>query len=196
MESTLNEQLLKEMEAHSVCWEIIPASVQNLLQTVSQSYGQFEQMHQALEHSMEVSAQELEANSQQLASQAQLQRTNKELEEFVYVASHDLREPLRSIKSFSQILSMKLDKELDQDSLEMFRFITEGVKRMESLLNDLLEFAKIGNQDQQLSYIDLNEVLNVVLKNLSVRIEENEAQIIADHLPTIKASPTRMQQLL
>ncbi len=174
----------------------IPDEMQELLKAVSLSYDHFERDRKLLERSMDISSEELKANYQKLAAQADLQRVNKELEEFVYIASHDLKEPLRSIKSFAQILSMKLEDELSQENKEFFGFITDGVKRMEILLNDLLEFARIGENKQQSEYVDLNHTLQIVLQSLQVRIEENNAQIISDTLPVVKAIPTRMQQLL
>lgn len=192
----VNKLLEQQIKDNYGSIEAIPEAFKGLFVEISKSYDNFEQNHQSLEKSIDNCAGKLKTNDEKIGAQAELQRVNKELQEFVYIASHDLKEPLRSIKSFAQILNMKLAKTLEADHLEFFQFITDGVKRMETLLDDLLEFAKIGENDQQLEYVNLNNALETVRKNLRVRIEENEATIISDSLPTIKAAPTRMQQLL
>jgi signal transduction histidine kinase len=127
--------------------------------------------------------------------QEKLTASNQELKTFAYVASHDLKEPLRMIIMYTQLLERKLKASLDSNSQEYMFYITDGVKRMQQLLDNLLEYSLVGRNQHNAEFIDLNDKLEKVKQNLTVRIQETNAYINISYLPTIKASRTEMTQL-
>ncbi|MDY6833816.1 MAG: AAA family ATPase [Chloroflexota bacterium] len=135
---------------------------------------------------------ELEASNQKLAS------SNQELENFVYVASHDLREPLRKISAFGEILTESLEGRLDEDDSENLGFMIDGANRMEKMVEALLEYSRISTKAVPYKEVDLNEVV-VDLEDLELAtmIKDNNATvIIPEKLPTVWADDTQMHRLL
>jgi two-component system, chemotaxis family, sensor kinase Cph1 len=124
-----------------------------------------------------------------------LEASNQELEQFAYVSSHDLREPLRMITSFLQLLEKRYKGRLDEDADEFITFAVEGAKRMDAMINDLLEYSKIGNQERDFNYINCEKILEIVLMNLKTLIEEHEVIITHEALPDIYANDQLMIQL-
>jgi PAS domain S-box-containing protein len=124
-----------------------------------------------------------------------LMRSNKELEQFAYVASHDLQEPLRMVSSFTQLLSKRYKDKLDQDANEYIQYAVEGAIRMQTLINDLLEYSRIGTKGKKISAVDMQSVLKQALDNLSLKINEKNADITIDDLPVISADGGQMIQL-
>lgn len=124
-----------------------------------------------------------------------LTQSNSDLRQFAYVASHDLREPVRTIRSYLQLLQKRLGKDLTEKGKEYIDFAIDGALRMDRLLRELLLYSRIGRENLPYESIDLNEVIDSVKDNLYQQIEENEAIILVDHLPMIKAQPVRMIQL-
>jgi PAS domain S-box-containing protein len=120
---------------------------------------------------------------------------NKELERFAYVASHDLQEPLRMISSFSQLLEKRYKDKLDEDADEFIEYIVDGAKRMQKLINDLLIYSRVGRGDEPFIPIDTNVVLKNVIKNLKQSIDDTNAEITHDILPTVIANESEMIQL-
>lgn len=134
--------------------------------------------------------------SDQIASQnKELLRVNEDLKQFAYVASHDLKEPIRMIGSFTQIIHKKTKNLLDPKDHQYFDFINGGVNRMNELLDGLLKYATIGNHDLNFEEIDLNEIMMVCLANLHVRIGETEADISYGKLPVINSNKSLVIQL-
>jgi light-regulated signal transduction histidine kinase (bacteriophytochrome) len=125
----------------------------------------------------------------------ELERSNKELEQFAYVTSHDLKEPLRMISSFTQLLEKRYRGNLDQDADEFIEYIVDGVNRMHQLLDDLLEYSRITRGPQKYVRVDLEEVLDECYNNLKVAIHESNAVIDSDPLPVVVANRTQMIQL-
>jgi signal transduction histidine kinase len=125
----------------------------------------------------------------------QLMATNQELQTFAHVASHDLKEPLRMIKMYTQIIEKKLKPLLDSHTTEYMFFITDGVKRMQQLLDNLLVYSLMGKNMENVKEISMNDMLKKVLQDLTVLIEETDATINYKKLPKIVASPTDMTQL-
>jgi light-regulated signal transduction histidine kinase (bacteriophytochrome) len=123
-------------------------------------------------------------------------RSNRDLESFAYVASHDLQEPLRMVSSFMQLLSMKYEKQLDKDAHEYIGFAVEGAKRMYDLLNGLLTYSRVTSRGAEFTKVDMNKVLESVMKNLKLIINEKKAVIKPDDLPVILADENQMVQLL
>jgi len=125
----------------------------------------------------------------------QLLRANEELRQFAYVASHDLKEPLRMIGSYAQLLSRRIEDKLDENEKVFFQYITDGVSRMNKLLDALLQYATIGKSDEDLEIIPLQKSVEVALVHLKVRIEETGASIDVGDLPEARVYPSQMVQL-
>ena len=115
----------------------------------------------------------------------ELTRSNSELEHFAYVASHDLREPLRMITSFLQLLERRYDDKLDEDAHEFIGFAVDGAKRLNNMINDLLEYSQVTSKDREFTRVDAQQILDETLMNLKVPIDENNAIISHDSLPII-----------
>lgn len=124
-----------------------------------------------------------------------LARSNKELEQFAYIASHDLQEPLRMVASFTQLLEKRYKGKLDGDADEYIKFAVDGASRMQRLINDLLTYSRIGTRGKPFEPCDCQFVLGQVIVNLKTMIDENNALITNDDLPTIMADETQMIQL-
>ncbi|MFC5955660.1 ATP-binding protein [Streptomyces pratens] len=129
------------------------------------------------------------------AQTADLQRSNAELEQFAYVASHDLQEPLRKVSSFTQLLQRRYGGQLDSRADQYIDFAVDGANRMQTLINDLLDFSRVGRLHNSHQSVDLDKVLERTLSELSVGIEEAGAEITRDPLPALVADPTQMGML-
>lgn len=114
-----------------------------------------------------------------------LAESNKELEQFAYITSHDLREPLRMITSFLQLLERKYKDELDQDAKDYIGFAVDGAKRLDAMTNDLLLYSKISRGKRNITSVNFENALKLAEMNLKVQIEESDATIIHDPLPTL-----------
>lgn len=125
----------------------------------------------------------------------ELTQTNQELEHFAYVASHDLQEPLRTITSFIQILDRRYRDKLDDEGLQFMGFIVDGAKRMQSLIHDLLQYSRINRHNTSYEKIDLNEILHTVSGVLKEKIEENNALVMAEHLPEVYGNRIQLTQV-
>lgn len=125
---------------------------------------------------------------------AQLEQKNQELEEFAYVASHDLKEPLRKIVAFGDLLN-NAKASLDQKTISYIDRMQHSAHRMMSLIEDLLSFSRIGKEDQALELTDLNKVVDRVIQDLEPAIHDKHAVINKEELPTIMARPVQMEQL-
>ena len=126
---------------------------------------------------------------------ADLARSNAELEQFAYVASHDLQEPLRMVVSYLQLVDGRYREKLDADAREFIGFAVDGAKRMQALINDLLAYSRIGTQGQAFQPTDCEAVLQMAMRNLEVAIRESGAQIAHDPLPTVMGDATQLVQL-
>jgi light-regulated signal transduction histidine kinase (bacteriophytochrome) len=136
-----------------------------------------------------------ELNEKLLAQTTELQRSNEELEQFAYVASHDLQEPLRTIGSYCQLLQRRYKGKLDADADEFISFAVEGAKRMQVLINDLLKYSRVGTRGKAFEPADCNVVFNDVLANLRQAIDEGGAVVTSDPLPTIPGDMVQLGQL-
>jgi hypothetical protein len=125
----------------------------------------------------------------------ELERSNRELEEFAYVASHDLQEPLRIISSYLQLLNRRYADQLDEDGQRYIHYTVDAADRMRELIQDLLAYSRVGTQGQPFRLTDFETVLQEVLVNLQLAIEENSAVITYDPLPTVMADASQLRQL-
>jgi PAS domain S-box-containing protein len=125
----------------------------------------------------------------------ELARSNEDLEQFAYVASHDLQEPLRTVTSYVQLLARRYQGKLDSDADEFIGFAADGAIRMWKLINDLLAYSRVGTQGKELSPIDSEAVLAQSIDDLKVAIEENGALVTHDPLPMVMADRPQLGQL-
>ena len=124
-----------------------------------------------------------------------LHRSNAELEQFAYVASHDLQEPLRMVSSYMQLLSKRYQGRLDEDADEFIGFAVDGAKRMQNLINDLLTYSRVGTRGKPLVPTSCEEAIEEAQSNLQIAIEESNATITHETLPQIDGDPTQLVQL-
>ena len=121
------------------------------------------------------------------AHTTELQRSNTELEQFAYVASHDLQEPLRKVASFSQLLQRRYAGKLDARADQYIEFAVDGAKRMQALINDLLAYSRVGRSDREPALVSSDVALTQARANLAEQIEETGATIETGHLPLVLA---------
>ncbi|MFF0274611.1 ATP-binding protein [Streptomyces sp. NPDC094447] len=129
------------------------------------------------------------------AQAADLHRSNAELEQFAYVASHDLQEPLRKVSSFTQLLQRRYGGKLDERADQYIDYAVDGANRMQVLINDLLDFSRVGRVHRELESVDLEAVHERTLSSLSVSIEETGATVTHDPLPSLTADSTQLGML-
>lgn len=140
--------------------------------------------------------QKIMERTRQLEEQtAELARSNAELAQFAYVASHDLQEPLRMISNYLQLLERRYGKQLDQEAHEFIAVAVDGATRMQQLIRDLLAYSRLGTRQELRQQVDFQRILAQVQDNLQVAIQESGALVTADPLPTLTADPTQMGQL-
>ena len=128
-------------------------------------------------------------------TQAALLRSNAELEQLAYVASHDMQEPLRMVASYLQLVAQRYKGQLDADADEFIGFAVDGAKRMQALINDLLAYSRVGTRARPFEPTDCNKVMQTALANLGVAIAESGAQITHDELPTVMGDSSQLVQL-
>jgi PAS domain S-box-containing protein len=124
-----------------------------------------------------------------------LARSNAELQQFAYVASHDLQEPLRMVTSYLELLKRRYAGQLDEKADQFIGFAVDGAARMQTLINDLLAYSRVGTHDQPLEPADCQRTLDNVLRNLQMTIADSQARITHDPLPQVQVDPTQLAQL-
>ena len=146
-------------------------------------------LNEGLEKRVAERTSELDRQSRALA------RSNAELEQFAYVASHDLREPLRKIAGFVELLSMRWRGKFDAESDEHIGFVLDGVKRMQALISGLLEYSRLDAEPRELEMVDAGVVVDRALQNLGVLVQESGADVKLGPLPQVKGDPLLLLQL-
>jgi PAS domain S-box-containing protein len=129
------------------------------------------------------------------AAYDELARSNSELQQFAYVASHDLQEPLRMIGSYTQLLERRYGDKLDADAREFMGFVVDGATRMKQLIEDLLAYSRVGTRGKELRPVQAQAALERALVNLRASIESADAQVTHDALPEVSADDTQLTQL-
>ncbi len=124
-----------------------------------------------------------------------LRRSNEELEQFAYVASHDLQEPLRMVSSYCQLLQKRYKDKLDGDAIEFINYAVDGAVRMQRLISDLLSYSRVQRKGKEPEDVNAKSVLQTTLNSLKPAIEESHASITFDELPIVKADPIQLGQL-
>lgn len=139
---------------------------------------------------------ELTARNRELERlQRNLTRSNRSLEEFAYVASHDLQEPLRTISSYIQLIQRNMEGKLDPDTLEFMGYVVDGSKRMRDMINDLLMYSRVNTRGEPFTPIDLTAVLKEAVGNCGTAIRETGAVVTNDPLPTGTVAHSQFVQL-
>jgi PAS domain S-box-containing protein len=127
---------------------------------------------------------------------AVLKQSNEDLEQFAYIASHDLQEPLRTIHGFTQLLAERYQDQLDPQAKEFIEFVTDGAERMQTVIQDLLKYSRAQSKTLQFQPVDAERVLQELLQLLTHTIEETEASITHGPLPTVRTDPGHFRHLL
>ena len=125
----------------------------------------------------------------------ELARSNADLEQFAYVASHDLQEPLRMVTSYVQILEEDYDGQLDADAHRYIGYAVDGATRMRHLIEDLLEYSRVSSQKEPLEWTDCNDVVKGVLGDLNSVLEDSGALVTYEDLPTVRGDASKLGQL-
>jgi light-regulated signal transduction histidine kinase (bacteriophytochrome) len=192
-----NKLLLKQIQKKFGNAEDVPPEVVELLNTVSHTYDFYERERQLIERSMDLSSQELiEANSK-LEEQAQkLKRSNEELREFAFAVSHDLREPLRTIASYIQLVELRLKDHVNSETKEFMDFAVSGVKRLQNMLEGMLKYAQVEEGQKDFNRQDLNIILDMALDNLQDSVTSTNADIkVESEMPQVNGNRIQLIQL-
>jgi PAS domain S-box-containing protein len=136
---------------------------------------------------------ELEDNLNKMVSE--LERSNYELEQFAYIISHDLQEPLRTVTSFTQLLEMRYKGKLDKNADEFIGYIVDGSSRMRQMIQDLLEFSRVTTKGGEFTPINTEKLLKQTLSSIKTVIDENKAEITYDSLPIVIADDKQIQRV-
>lgn len=141
-------------------------------------------------------SQRIEDERQLRAYSRKLEQSNRELQDFAYVASHDLQEPLRKVQAFGDRLSRKYGDKLGEEGNDYIRRMRDASKRMQTLINDLLTFSRVTTKAQPFQHVDISTIANEVVSDLEVRIDETQGRVEIGELPSIDADPVQMRQLM
>jgi signal transduction histidine kinase len=178
--------------SHEVSMQDAPAEIRLLAEQVERMrlriVAEFAMAEQARDDAQRARAV-VEEQAQDLA------RSNTELEQFAYVASHDLQEPLRKVASFCQLLERRYKGQLDERGDQYIEYAVDGAKRMQQLINDLLAFSRVGRIASDFTPVDLGAALAQAQRQLATMLEETGATVTSDDLPTINGASTLLVQL-
>ncbi len=141
-------------------------------------------------------AQKSEASKEILREYtARLERSNQDLQDFAFIASHDLMEPLRKVQAFGDRLKSKYDEKLPEEATDWINRMQNAAFRMQTMLNDLLTYSRVSTRAQPYVMVDLNEIVEQVIADLEVRIEKTHGAVKCDPLPSVEADATQLNQL-
>ena len=187
-ERQLTEELQYSNEELQSTTEELQSSNEELKSTNEELQSTTEELHSTNEE-----LQQQKDDLRELVDK--LEVSNRELEQFAYVASHDLQEPLRMVASFTQLLQRRYKGKLDEEADEYIGFVIEGAHRMKDLIDDLLVFSRLNTQAKEFELFDMETALKGVLSYLKPYIDEHHAQITHDFLPNILGDSSQIQQL-
>ncbi|MBD2439732.1 GAF domain-containing protein [Nostoc sp. FACHB-110] len=160
-------------------------------------WNQFEtQLLLQLANQIGIALSQAQLLEQQTRNVQELARSNSELEQFAYVASHDLQEPLRMVTSYLQLLERKYSNQLDETADQFINYAVDGARRMQNLINDLLNYSRVSTRGQPFVQVDCTEILAQAIANLKLAIEDSGAEITYNPLPVITGDPIQLTQVL
>jgi light-regulated signal transduction histidine kinase (bacteriophytochrome) len=213
----MHKLLARQLKRHLGEDGRMPPEWQALLQAVNEAYEQADADRLLLERSMEMTSQELlqrhdalrvELAQRKLAEEerrkaeeglaeraVELARSNQDLEQFAYVASHDLQAPLRMVASYVQLLAKRYQGKLDADADTYIRFAVQGAIRMQALIQDLLAYARVGMRERHHESVDASAVLDTVLATFQLTTEETGAMITRGDLPVVIMDSAHLSQV-
>ena len=145
---------------------------------------------------LEISARLREEIAERRRAEADLARSNADLEQFAYAASHDLQEPLRTITRYVQLLERRMGANADADTREFMGFVQDGAKRMSAQIKDLLDYSRIGSRGQDMARVDCGEMISEIRRDLAAGIEECGAKLIVHSLPSVQADRHQLIRVL
>jgi light-regulated signal transduction histidine kinase (bacteriophytochrome) len=183
------ERVEYEVEKERKNGTIIPCIV-----TVTPFRGPDDELIGIVEDHKDISEHRL-AEEKLKQTMVDLERSNKDLEQFAYVASHDLQEPLRMMSSYMQLIEQRYKSKLDADADEFIMYAVDGASRMQSMIDDLLAYSRVGTRGKPFEQTDSAAVLDQVLANLKVVIEESGAVVTHDALPTGMTDISQLAQV-
>ena len=181
---------------------LVPAVERELREAVvrrkrRQAEEALQRSYEELEQRVRERTEELNASKLELERLVgELERSNRELEQFAYVASHDLQEPLRMVSSFMQLLERRFEHQLDDKARQYISYALEGSQRMSQLISDLLMFSRVGRGTWNPAPVNLNELFGQIRSNCRTTLEETGAMITCDELPVVQGDPSQLSQLL
>jgi light-regulated signal transduction histidine kinase (bacteriophytochrome) len=184
--------ILEDFSEEKTQLEMVQRAVLNILEDLEAERIKADLINRQLQREIEVRKRAEESLKEY---SAELARSNADLQQFAYVASHDLQEPLRAVSSFSQLLARRYQGKLDSDADEFISFMVDGATRMQNLINDLLAFSRIGTRGKPFASVECENILQTVKENLDVAIAESGAVITQDPLPALVADQTQLTQL-
>ena len=148
-----------------------------------------------LSESVRRALRERKLRSEHRQSQEELARSNRDLEQFAYVASHDLQEPLRMVATYTQLLAERYAGKLDENADKYIHYAVDGALRMQTLVQDLLAFSRVGRQGTDFRVVECSALLQVAKQNLKTAIEESGTQIECEALPSVVADGSQLGQV-
>jgi light-regulated signal transduction histidine kinase (bacteriophytochrome) len=192
-----NKLLLKQIQKKFGSTDDLPPEMMEFLNTVSHTYDFYEKERQLIERSMDISSNELIEANGKLEEQAQkLQRSNMELREFAYAVSHDLREPLRTIAGYIQLVELRLKEQLNPETREFMGFAVSGVKRLQNMLEGMLKYAQVEEGQKDFVRQNLNIILEMALDNLAGPVKNTGAEIkVEQSMPELRGNRAQLIQL-
>ena len=182
---------LSGFEAGAVDYVIKPLDGAEVLARV-RTHVTMSRLRRALVQQNEDLQREIAAHEQ---TQQALRRSNLELEQLAYVASHDMQEPLRMIASYLQLIVQRYDDQLDSDGREFIGYAVDGAKRMQDLINDLLTYSRVGTKARPFQRTQCAAVVQTAIKHLHVAVVESRANIVVEDLPEVSADAPQLVQL-
>ena len=184
-----HDELETEVEEGTQALQMSQAKVEEGTQALRMSQAKVEEREESIE-----AQNQAEGTLKETLNN--LARSNSELQQFAYVASHDLQEPLRMVTSYMQLLERRYKDKLDNDAKEFIAYAVDGAIRMKTLINDLLQYSRIETRANPFELTDIENMLKQTISNLEMAIKENNAVITHDALPHVIADSTQMVQLL
>ncbi|MBL1178280.1 response regulator [Pantanalinema sp. GBBB05] len=162
----------------------------------SRQWTDFEiELLQQLANQIGIALTQAQLLEQEVLQRQELARSNAELQQFAYIASHDLQEPLRMVTSYLQLLERRYKGKLDADADDFIQYAVDGALRMRTLINDLLAYSRIGTRGQAFEFTSCMEAVACAIANLEVAIAERGAVVMYKDLPNVQADPTQLTQL-